>query len=174
MVKNLIGKFGTQIEYKVETQFMFKYIFFILLLSAGTKSCNQDSKKESTENQMSEKSTNTSTNKNLHDIWALTSMDGQSIDQKKFNDGVPTLEIYLADKRITGFSGCNNYFASIESMDGSNFVLGPIASTKKYCVDVDERAFFEKMNQIESYSLEKMQLSFYRGDSLLLSFKKVD
>lgn len=153
---------------------MFKYIFIIVLLSAGAKSCNDDSKNESTENKMSEKSASKESNKNLHDIWALTAIDGKSLNQEEYNGGVPTLEIYLADKRVSGFSGCNSYFAEIKSMDGNKFELGPIASTKKYCQNVDESYFFEKMNRIESYSLDKMKLSFYQGDSLLLSFKKVD
>jgi heat shock protein HslJ len=153
---------------------MFKYVFIILLISTATKTCNQENTEEKNRNEMQEKTTSIDPLNRLHDIWALTAIEGEDINKERFSAGVPTLEIFVEDKSIGGFSGCNNYFASIEYLDENKIVLGAIASSKKYCFEVDENIFFEQMNKVQRYHLEKMQLFLFEGDELLLTFKKVD
>ncbi len=153
---------------------MFKYVVIILLISTATKTCNQENTEEKNRYEMPEKTTSIEALNRLHDIWALTAIKGEDINKEHFSAGVPTLEIFVVDKRIGGFSGCNNYFASIEYLDENKIALGAIASSKQYCFEVDEHIFFEHMNKVQRYQLEKIQLFLFEGDELLLTFKKVD
>lgn len=152
---------------------MLKYIFFILL-TATTSKCNQNTSEESHTEEMTKKSTNESRINALHDIWALKEMNGELISEKTFAQGVPTLEIFVADMKLGGFSGCNNYGATIDSLTESSIAISPIMATKKYCFDVDESGFFNNMHRVNTYRIEKMHLLLLENDSLLLTFKKVD
>lgn len=160
---------------------MFKYAMIILLASASTKSCNNKAKNTEVETEttiseiqneeMEQKSTEI---EKVHDIYALTSIAGQEINKSLFPSGIPNLEINITENKIIGFSGCNNFFGSIDSLSENTIKLGPIAATKKYCQGVDENTFFEKLNQVNTYKREALQLLLYNKDELLMTFKKVD
>ena len=148
---------------------MMKYFFLALLLSSSVKSCNQR-KAVSDLNEMAIEESSP----NLHDIWALIAIDGLKIDEEQFKQGVPTLEIYKDELRIIGFGGCNNYFGEIERLSNDKLIFKSIATAKKMCADTDENAFFERLNNIESYHLEQMKLYLFTGNDQSLSFKKID
>lgn len=152
---------------------MVKYILCIVFLNLNVKSCNLKQSKliDGSSEYQSILISNVS---QLHDIWVLTAIKGVSLDKLKFTAGVPTMEIFIEDLRVSGFGGCNNYFANIKGLSDKDFSLGPVASTYMYCINIDEIQYLKQLDKIESYQLSKMQLDFYRGDSLLLSFKKVD
>lgn len=152
---------------------MLKYLFFILLATSAN-TCNQNTSEESNTAQMTKKSKNETNINVLHDIWSLKEMNGEAISEKTFAQGMPTLEIFVADMKLGGFSGCNNYGASIDSLTESTISIGPIMATKKYCFDVDESGFFKNMQSVNAYRIEKMHLLLFENDSLLLTFKKVD
>ncbi len=152
---------------------MFKYIFFILL-TTGASTCNQTEQTESNKKNMVEKSAKENDINILHDIWALTEMNGQADLDSVFTQGVPTLEIFVADMKLGGYSGCNNYGASIEKLTEDAISISPMMATKKYCFDVDESGFFKNMGTVNKYKVEKMHLYLYENDTLLLTFKKVD
>lgn len=148
---------------------MMKYLFLVLLLTTGAKSC-KESKQNTNTKQMSVETKSI----HLHDIWALTAIDGNDIDKASFPLGVPTIELYVEDLKVNGFTGCNNYFGEIEKLSDETLTFGPIAATKKFCMDVDEKAFLSRLNQIISYELDNTKLIFYTSEDLSLSFKKVD
>ncbi len=152
---------------------MLKYILCIVFLNLNVKSCNLKQSKlidSSSEGQSIPKSNVIQ----LHNIWALTAIKGVGLDKLKFTAGVPTMEIFVENLKISGFGGCNNYFANIKRLSDKDFSLGPVASTKMYCINIDEIQYLKQLDKIESYQMSKIQLDFYRGDTLLLSFKKVD
>lgn len=155
-------------------QVMLKFIPFILLLSVASKSCNQTPNEEQVSKEAMEKTTQTTDFSRLHDIWALSAIAGQAVNSELFPQGVPNMEIYLSDQQINGFGGCNNYFAKIETINERQFILGPISATKKMCIGVNEAYYFRQLNKVDAYALNKMQLDMFKGDSLLLSFIKVD
>lgn len=64
-------------------------------------------------------------------------------------DGVqaPTIT-FGADGRASGYAGCNQWFASVESDDGNNLRFGAIGSTRRMCEPqamAVERAFLDAL-----------------------------
>ena len=152
---------------------MFKYLA-ILILSAGASTCNRTQTEETQNNQAVEKSSIQQAPLQLHDIWALREIAGTAVDSTNFPNGVPTLEIFLEEMRLGGFSGCNNYGANIETLTASEIKIGPTMATKKYCFGVKENVYFELLAKCNTYKIEKLHLFLYENDKLLLTFRKVD
>jgi heat shock protein HslJ len=73
------------------------------------------------------------------------------------DNGEPLKMVFdLANKRLSGFSGCNNFMAGVTD-DPKGIVIGAIASTRKMCGQ-------DRMNQIETDFL--YQLKDYRSFQL--------
>lgn len=144
------------------------------MLSAGASTCQQATPSETQNNTFVEKLNLEQDPIQLHDIWALKEIQGTMVDTSSFPLGVPTLEIFIADQRIGGFGGCNNYFASIDTVNSSEFKLGAIAATKKYCMGVQENTYLDALGKSTHYKIEKLHLFLYENDRLMLTFRKVD
>jgi uncharacterized membrane protein/uncharacterized lipoprotein NlpE involved in copper resistance len=54
----------------------------------------------------------------LHNIWALSSLDGEAVMASAYPKGVPTLELNLATRRASGFDGCNQYGGTLTAGPG--------------------------------------------------------
>ena len=111
----------------------------------------------------------------LHDIWALVSLEG-----KKFEPGDarkhPTLEIFVADKRVAGNDGCNNIFGDIKTLSASELKFGMLAGTKMMCQNMEVSDTFGRLlAQVSTYGLKELRLHLYDEEGKeLLVFKKVD
>jgi heat shock protein HslJ len=77
--------------------------------------------------------------------WYLTKINNRTYQGQRI-----TLEI-STKKRVTGFSGCNRYFASVDVLRGDQLKFGTIGSTRKLCTDRN------------SNQLEKQYLGILRG-----------
>ena len=88
----------------------------------------------------------------------------------------PQLEIHVADKRVVGFDGCNNFQGSIVSVDDSSLELGPLMSTRKFCQDMPiSDTFNQKLVLVKSYKRDGLVLSLLdEQGTTLMKFKKVD
>lgn len=122
------------------------------------------------------KKENTSTDINrLHDIWALTHIDSKSYLTEN-NVKHPTLELYVADKRLLGNNGCNRLIGSLEILTPTDLKFGPLAGTKMMCQNMElSNQFNANLARVRSYKVEVLQLFMYDEDGTeLLVFKKVD
>ena len=84
----------------------------------------------------------------------------------------PTLNI--EDKRISGNSGCNNFFAEA-TVDANNgtFLVGNVGSTRMACNDLKtEQNFFNLLEQANKYTVKDGYLELYKDNLLLLRFRK--
>lgn len=160
---------------------MFKYLMIILLASASTEACNSKTNKvvadeefSLDENKNQEMEGKTSEIIAIHDIYVLTKIELETDDKAYYPAGRPNLEINVVENKIMGFSGCNNFFGDILNITESKIELGAVAATKKYCQGVNENIFFEKLNQVNTYKIENLELFLYNNDELLLIFKKID
>lgn len=111
----------------------------------------------------------------LNDIWVLEAMEKQAITPGKMQQR-PRLEIHLAEQRVMGSDGCNNFMGSIEKMDSTMLRFGPLAGTRKMCPDM---AIPDKMNRlmakVQYYRLDEITLHLLDADyKELLSFRKTD
>lgn len=109
----------------------------------------------------------------LHDIWVVESINGAAYSRAEGQELHPTLEIYLAEQRFSGNTGCNNMNGSMNA-DGDKISFSGITTTKMFCVDVDETTFLTALGKAKKYKIEKMRLYLFDDDKEVLVFKKID
>lgn len=109
----------------------------------------------------------------LHDIWAATHINETPI---LTTENRPNLEINVTEMKIFGTDGCNNYTGNIKKLTSKNIAFGPLASTRKICLDMQiPDAYNQALNKAVSYKKELLNLYFFDSEGhKILSFKKVD
>ena len=137
----------------------------ILLTSCATHNTAESWQKEETET--------TPVNIGLHDIWVLESVSGKGL---KMKHETPRLEIYVTEKRVSGFDGCNEIYGDIVSLDSTSLKFGDIASTLTYCQEMEvPQVFNNAISLTRSYSIAKMRLHLFDEDgNELMVLRKVD
>lgn len=150
---------------------MMKYFFTaLIMLSANT--CSQDDNKQNTKKISFVENTQTENNENkLNSVWILEKMANKNVNDF-FKSEVPNLEINISENKVMGFSGCNYYFAGFITLQSDSFILKTIASTKKYCIDVPEQAYFKLLQEVNTYQLNDTSLILLKDKQELLRFKQ--
>ena len=114
----------------------------------------------------------------INDIWVAQSINGEEIQINTSNsrNKIPQIEFSIADMRVIGNDGCNNFFGTIKNIDTEKLILGPIAGTKMACIGTDiPEKFNAALNQVTKYKIENMQLILSNDSGTeLMTFKKVD
>ena len=83
-------------------------------------------------------------------------------------EAIPTLNIDLEAKKVSGNAGCNNYSASF-TVDQDQISFGLAMATKMFCSNMAiEKEFFEKMNMARSFKLLDKKLTFLDADDQML------
>ena len=113
----------------------------------------------------------------LYGKWILTTMaiqNGTALLE-------PTTEITLVfnpDGNLTGYGGCNNYFASYTQLGtttkfGSGITLGPVASTRKFCEinGQQEMTYLSILKNTAAYDVTINQLTLTDTSGNVLVFK---
>jgi heat shock protein HslJ len=118
-------------------------------------------------------STKETANPLLHDIWALESINGKAYSRTESQSLHPTIEIYLAEERFSGNTGCNNMNGKLK-VEGSTISFSDIITTKMFCADVDETTFLTALGQVKKYKIEKLKLYLFENEKELLVFQKID
>ena len=108
---------------------------------------------------------------------ACASQDAMTLDGTKWTlDGSPAITLQFADGRISGSGGCNQYHATYTA-SGSTLTFGPIAATKRACLEDDrnrgEVAYFEALSKVASYfaTADRLTLRDAAG-AVLLEFTR--
>ncbi len=114
----------------------------------------------------------------INDIWVLLSIEGEAVGQITTNKRhkIPQIEFHIAEMKVMGNDGCNNFFGSIKNIDADKLILSQLAGTKMACIGTDiPDKFNVALNKVARYKIENMQLvlSDDSGKELLL-FKKID
>ncbi len=114
----------------------------------------------------------------INDIWVLVSIEGETVEQITTNKRhkIPQIEFHIAEMKVMGNDGCNNFFGSIKNIDAENLILSQLAITKMACMGTDiPDKFNVALSKVARYKTENMQLvlSNDSGKELLL-FKKID
>ncbi len=100
--------------------------------------------------------------------WALSSLMGEGLDMKQFPGGIPSLD-FLAEGKLSGFSGCNNFSGNF-SLEGTGLKLEPGAMTKKMCPGTGEQDYISALGKVRDLKIEKEKLTLLDGDTELMSF----
>lgn len=109
----------------------------------------------------------------LDGSWSLVKLNDAPLNRMVT---IPTMDIDLSQKRISGNSGCNNYTGSIKKLTPSAIELSPLASTKKMCRNKNvEDEFNTAINTINTYQIKGNMVTFYDENSKkVLAFMKKD
>ncbi len=144
------------------------FVFLFLL----TESCNLlINKPDSTQEKTIAK--HDEANIRLHDIWVVTHIQGMPLGRSV---DLPRVEIYVKDKRVMGFDGCNEFQGPIEELTSDKLVFGQLVSTYILCEDMSvPNQFHEALKQVTSYQLEGLELFLVNEKShKVLTLRKVD
>ena len=74
-------------------------------------------------------------NPKLHNIWAVSSINGEDLNPEKFPKDIPHFEINLDTKHFSGFAGCNDVNGQLK-FDYNKLIINTLISTKMYCAEV--------------------------------------
>lgn len=110
----------------------------------------------------------------LNGSWTLARLNDHPLNRMV---AVPTMSIDLSQKQISGNGGCNNFTGKIQNLTASKIDLGPVASTKKACLNKNvEPEFYPALNSISTFQLQGNNLTFYdaNGAKVLAFIKKED
>jgi len=82
------------------------------------------------------------------------------IDEEEINaESTPEMVFDLKEMRVGGVDGCNSFNATIESISNTDLLLGPIASTKMMCHEMEvPKLFLDAMHHVVAYKIENGEL----------------
>lgn len=85
---------------------------------------------------------------------------------------IPTLS--FLEGKITGNTGCNNYFSNVESDPKTGeIVIGLMSTTRMACRNMQaENNYLSMLKKVNRYKVEGNILKLYQGKVLLLKFVK--
>jgi len=80
----------------------------------------------------------------LHNIWVVEEMEGQKTEASDFSAGLPTLEFYPGEGRVSGHDGCNRLFGKIINQNG-DLKFTAMGSTRMACPNMEKSDQFLKL-----------------------------
>ncbi len=113
----------------------------------------------------------------LNDIWALETIAGEAVELG--DDAMlqqPTIEFQLAERRVGGPNGCNNFSGMLEKVGAGTLRFGPLAMTRKMCRNntIPDRVT-AALDRVAGYRLDGLTLQLLdAAGEPLLGYRKVD
>jgi len=134
--------------------------FLIALLLVTTLNCSTNDNNKTKVNQ-------------LHDIWALESINGESFVMDDQTRNYPMIEIYVKEERVHGNTGCNTINGTIK-IDGNKVKFSQMIATKMACPGDLEYRLLSAFEVIDNYKMKNLRLFLYEGEKEKLVFRKAD
>ncbi|WP_218509551.1 META domain-containing protein [Variovorax sp. dw_308] len=104
--------------------------------------------------------------------WRLTQLDGQQVMFGADPKIDPTIQFDAGTQRVSGSGGCNNLSGGYRR-SGNALRIGPLASTRKACIDADrsrlEGRFLAALEATAGYTVKGGQLTLLDGRSMPLA-----
>lgn len=108
---------------------------------------------------------------NITGTWILKSLNGQSATDI-FKGKIPTMTIELAEKRIFGNGGCNNYTGGFTFEKGI-FSAPNLASTMMMCGEENQEGQFHAvLGQSNKVSIVQGMLQFQNNGKIVAEFER--
>ncbi len=104
--------------------------------------------------------------------WILVRLNENPVNRK---DQLPTLEMNIADQRIFGSDGCNNYTAPLLNATEKQIKFGVMMASEKACRDMTlSEGYNAAMQKVESYKIAGNMLTLFdaTGKELLAFMKR--
>ncbi|MBU3820849.1 META domain-containing protein [Flavobacteriaceae bacterium XHP0103] len=107
---------------------------------------------------------------NLTGLFNVEILNGNNVISNK-----QTLNFDTENHKIFGFSGCNRFTGSY-TLNENEIKIGPLASTKRLCVDDNanqiETKFLEALSTADNISFKKNKLTLFSGEKSVLTANK--
>jgi heat shock protein HslJ len=107
--------------------------------------------------------------------WQLVEVSNEPVSPLA-GEKRPHILLDSAQKKATGFAGCNNFFGSYE-IDEVALQFGPVGSTRMACPDLQlslETEVFKALDKTSGWEIKDDVLLFLDGDDVLARFTKED
>lgn len=105
--------------------------------------------------------------------WTLVSLNGAEVQLSDQNSEV-FIQFNEAEKRVNGRAGCNRFFGNYE-MEDSKLKFSPMGATRMACPDLQiENAFFQMLEEVDSYKIKDHLLTFLSKGKEVAVFKKTE
>jgi heat shock protein HslJ len=85
----------------------------------------------------------------------------------------PYIIFHEAEKKATGYSGCNEFFGNYE-LKGEMLTIGPLGMTRRFCEGAagdTESAFLQALGETRSWKAEKGMLLLLDNSTVLARFR---
>lgn len=91
--------------------------------------------------------------------WTLARFNDSPINRSIV---LPTMELTLNPRRISGSGGCNRYSGEIAQLSQNNIQFGQMVSTKKACANKNiESDYLQALSKVQTYQMKGKMLAFY-------------
>jgi heat shock protein HslJ len=110
----------------------------------------------------------------LRDIFALETINGNAY---RSTGGLehPRIEFQPQLSMVMGNAGCNEFRGSMSASEDGKIKLENVTSHMSTCPQIEiEKEFLQALKDVNRFERKGLKLNLYRGESLLLSFRKVD
>lgn len=110
-------------------------------------------------------------------FWQLQTLEGKDFSNFKNQGREIGFTLHKDGSRISGYSGCNNFFGTYTFETGNRIRFSSLGATKMACPDVafNEQAFLNIFGLADNYTLTGNTLSLNVGRRAPLAiFKKVE
>jgi heat shock protein HslJ len=100
--------------------------------------------------------------------WLLLELDG-AIVQLPSGERQPYVLFLQQERKVTGFSGCNEFTGGYE-LKGDALSFGPLAATRRFCAGAAgdiEQAFLGALGKVSGWRLDRQMLLLLCGDRVL-------
>jgi heat shock protein HslJ len=108
--------------------------------------------------------------------WSLLSINNEKIDSGLFEKGAPTINFDEENKKVSGYSGCNNYQGSY-SIEGSKIIVfSQFASTRMACPEMSVEGKMQEFlsgNKL-SFKIDFTSLILSNSENQTILFEKAD
>lgn len=114
--------------------------------------------------------------KDFNSSWNVTTINDTLNFTNENLEKAPTLNFNWEEKRVSGKTGCNSYFATFEVPAKGTIKFGNAGATKMFCIEsmYIEDAFLGAFNKVAKYSINKRTLRLYDANgNLLIEASKV-
>lgn len=114
--------------------------------------------------------------KHFNSSWNVTGINDTLSFTENHSEKAPTLNFNWEEKRVSGKTGCNSYFATFEVPAKGIIKFGNAGATKMFCIESMhiEDAFLGAFNKVTKYTIKKRTLRLYDANgNLLIEASKV-
>ncbi len=101
--------------------------------------------------------------------WLLVEVGGAPVSPLP-GTRQPFILLDQAQKKVSGFAGCNNFFGSY-TLDGASLKFGQVASTRMACPGPEaglEAGFFKALDKIRGWKIKEGELLLLDGSEVLV------